>query len=307
MSSIAAGTTSGTALVSTGDTTGALVLKTGSSAITALTIDTLQNVGIGTTPVTWSTQVEALQIGPHAAYYSNTVDTTTVVSNNLYVSAGGSNTYSNTGAVAQFYQVNGQHVWRSAASGTAGTTVALTQVLAVEKDRSLALQGATTQTGAGISFPATQVASSDANTLDDYEEGTWTPNIDNGWNTSNSVTYTAQNGSYTKIGRVVVAAFHIQINTWSGNAGPVFFGGFPFTVATTTDSRFQGTVYHSGPNTPASTVSVTLGYAKLDNSSYYPVFSCSRDDLAIANSGTLLGGDFSAGDIIAGTFTYFTT
>ena len=29
--------------------------------------------------------------------------------------------------------------------------------------------------GAGISFPATQSTSTDANTLDDYEEGTWTP------------------------------------------------------------------------------------------------------------------------------------
>ena len=31
--------------------------------------------------------------------------------------------------------------------------------------------------GAGITFPATQSASTDANTLDDYEEGTWTPTI----------------------------------------------------------------------------------------------------------------------------------
>jgi hypothetical protein len=225
MSSIAAGTTSGTALVSTGDTTGSLVLKTGSSATTALTIDTLQNVGIGTTPVTWSTQVEALQIGPHAAYYSNTVDTTTVVSNNLYVSAGGSNTYSNTGAVAQFYQVNGQHVWRSAASGTAGTTVALTQVLAVEKDRSLALQGATTQTGAGISFPATQVASSDANTLDDYEEGTWTPTFSPA---GGSVTHSTRQGNYVKVGSMVLANFFIQISSASSPSGGLSITGFPF-------------------------------------------------------------------------------
>jgi hypothetical protein len=33
--------------------------------------------------------------------------------------------------------------------------------------------------GSGISFPATQSASSDANTLDDYEEGTWTPTVNN--------------------------------------------------------------------------------------------------------------------------------
>jgi hypothetical protein len=48
MSSISAGTTSTTALVSTADTTGALVLKTGASATTAVTVDTSQNVGIGT-------------------------------------------------------------------------------------------------------------------------------------------------------------------------------------------------------------------------------------------------------------------
>lgn len=221
MSSIAAGTTSGTALVSTGDTTGSLVLKTGSSATTALTIDTLQNVGISTTPVTWSTQVDALQIGPYAAYYSNTVDTTTVVSNNLYISSGGSNTYSNTGAVAQFYQVNGQHVWRSAASGTAGTGVTFTQVLAIEKDKSLALQGATTQTGAGISFPATQVASSDANTLDDYEEGTWTPSV------GGTATYTIQTGRYTKIGSLVHVTLNLVINS-IGTGSTIEISGLPF-------------------------------------------------------------------------------
>jgi hypothetical protein len=157
----------------------------------------------------------------------------------------------------------------------------------------------------GITFPATQSASSDANTLDDYEEGTWTPNINNGYNSGNTVTYTAQSGSYTKVGRLVVVAFHIQINTWSGNSGPVFFGGLPFTPATTTDARFQGTAYLSGPNTPASTVTVNLGYAQLDNGSYYLVFNCPRDDTAMANAGTLQGGDFAAGDMVAGTFTYF--
>jgi hypothetical protein len=49
MSSIAAGTTTTTALVSTGDTTGELVFKTNGTT-TALTIDTSQNVGIGLVP-----------------------------------------------------------------------------------------------------------------------------------------------------------------------------------------------------------------------------------------------------------------
>jgi hypothetical protein len=178
-------------------------------------------------------------------------------------------------------------------------------LISTNSSRSVALNGAVPQTGTGITFPATQSASSDANTLDDYEEGTWTPNIDGGYNTSNIVTYTTQSGSYTKVGRLVVVAYFIQINTWVGNAGPVFFGGLPFTPATQTDARFQGTAYLSGPNTPASTVTVNIGYAKLDNGSYYLVFNCPRDDTAMANAGTLQGGDFAAGDVVAGTFTYF--
>lgn len=39
-----------------------------------------------------------------------------------------------------------------------------------------AVGGATAGAG-GIAFPATAVAVADANTLDDYEEGTWTPSL----------------------------------------------------------------------------------------------------------------------------------
>ena len=52
MSTISSGTTSTTTLVHSGDTTGSLVFKTndtGSGGTTAMTIDTSQNVGIGTT------------------------------------------------------------------------------------------------------------------------------------------------------------------------------------------------------------------------------------------------------------------
>jgi len=53
--------------------------------------------------------------------------------------------------------------------------------------------------GAGITFPATQSASSNANTLDDYEEGTWTPTTQNFTITGTPTL----SGTYTKIGRVV--------------------------------------------------------------------------------------------------------
>jgi hypothetical protein len=54
--------------------------------------------------------------------------------------------------------------------------------------------------GSGITFPATQSASSDANTLDDYEEGTWTPVITA---QTGSLTAYTSSGIYTKVGRTV--------------------------------------------------------------------------------------------------------
>jgi len=79
-------------------------------------------------------------------------------------------------------------------------------------------------TGGQIAFPATQSASSDANTLDDYEEGTWTPVL----TTPGTATYSAQVAIYTKVGRLVTATFQCQINV-IGTGSAIQLGGFPFT------------------------------------------------------------------------------
>lgn len=90
-----------------------------------------------------------------------------------------------------------------------------------------------THTGRGITFPSTQQASSDVNTLDDYEEGVYSP-IARGRDSTGTGTYTRQDGSYTKIGRLVVT--HIDIG-WSAHTGT---GGLeislPFAV---TASMYQ--------------------------------------------------------------------
>ena len=86
--------------------------------------------------------------------------------------------------------------------------------------------------GAGITFPATQSASSDANTLDDYEEGTFTPTIIGG-TTSGTGTYSNQTGLYTKIGNMVY--FYAQC-AWSAHTGTgtMSFSGLPFTISSDT-------------------------------------------------------------------------
>jgi hypothetical protein len=86
--------------------------------------------------------------------------------------------------------------------------------------------GNTSANGTGITFPATQSASSDANTLDDYEEGSWTPTL-TGWN---SITYVVRVGLYTKIGNQVTCWFDISVSAGTSTAGGVLVTGLPFTA-----------------------------------------------------------------------------
>jgi len=83
-------------------------------------------------------------------------------------------------------------------------------------------------TGAGITFPATQSASSNANTLDDYEQGSWTPGIDFSGGTT-GITYSRQVGRYTKIGNMVYVNGSILLSNKGSSSGVVRISGLPFT------------------------------------------------------------------------------
>ena len=97
--------------------------------------------------------------------------------------------------------------------------------------------GATPSTsGSGISFPATQSASSDANTLDDYEEGTWTPTLGGSSSDPTGVSYTDQVGRYTKIGRSVTVNCLIGWTTYTGGSTYIIIKGLPFTVSSAISS-----------------------------------------------------------------------
>ena len=81
-----------------------------------------------------------------------------------------------------------------------------------------------------IQFPATAVSSANANNLDDYEEGTWTPVVFAGSINGAGKVYT---GKYTKIGRAVTITFNatatdnnLEVTSYVG------FSGLPFTPVT---------------------------------------------------------------------------
>jgi hypothetical protein len=89
--------------------------------------------------------------------------------------------------------------------------------------------------GAGITFPATQSASTDANTLDDYEEGTWTPTDGSGAGLS----LTVANAVYIKIGQMVYVATRITFPT-TASAANVQINGLPFTTPSVTGGYWGG-------------------------------------------------------------------
>jgi hypothetical protein len=85
--------------------------------------------------------------------------------------------------------------------------------------------------GAGqIVFPVTQNASAGANTLDDYEEGTWTPTLNFAGGTT-GITYSTQTGIYVKVGQLVAVQCNITLSNKGSSAGTAGISGLPFTCS----------------------------------------------------------------------------
>jgi len=79
----------------------------------------------------------------------------------------------------------------------------------------------------GIAFGS---STGTADTLDDYEEGTWTP-VFAGGSTSGTYTYLEQQGHYVKVGSLVTAWFNLtNITTSSAGSGTIQILGLPFSA-----------------------------------------------------------------------------
>jgi len=160
------------------------------------------------------------------------------------------------------------------------------------------ISGLLTLLGGQIKFPANQVASADPNTLDDYEEGTFTPIVADAISGGNVGTLGASAGASIKTGNVVNFSMSlINITTTGMTAGnAVIVRGLPFIAKnltnlyqpvtvlfsslTTTAGSLQGLV---NPNTGAITISNGNITGVLDNLLVSDITSGSSD-LYIAGS-----------------------
>ena len=115
---------------------------------------------------------------------------------------------------------DGIHAWSNGAGN---------ELMRLNTTGNLVLKGGTAgANGVGLTFPATPVASSDANCLDDYEEGTWVPVPTAGTGSFTSVTGAA--GTYTKIGRMVTATAFFKILVNGGGGSFIQVAGLPFAL-----------------------------------------------------------------------------
>jgi hypothetical protein len=196
-------------------------------------------VGVGTT----SPLQGNLQVGTYGSGDSSIALASSTSGNNSIYFGDGS-----TGA--DFYRgyIQYQHTTDSllfAAAGALGERMRIDTNGNIKVQATVSVGAATPSTsGAGITFPATQSASSDANTLDDYEEGTWTPTL-----TSQTGSLTAVNvgtGYYTKVGRMVTITCAPSITTNGTGATAVYVGGLPFA---TLANGFAGASRNDGSGT----------------------------------------------------------
>lgn len=100
---------------------------------TALVFDGA-NLGVGVTPSAWS-GYKAIQVGAVTSLSDNGADITAYTLN-AYNGTGGWR-YGVTGIASQYYQYNGNHVWRNAPSGTAGNAITFTQAMTLDASGNL--------------------------------------------------------------------------------------------------------------------------------------------------------------------------
>jgi hypothetical protein len=216
-----------------------------------MTLNASGNVGIGVTPSPWGSDTDAIQLGG-SLFSTFAGSLRTLLMANAYYE-GTDFKFVNTGLKAlQYRQSAGteNHEWyASSASGNAGDNITFNQLMTLDASGNLGVgliptsrNNTRLQIVDGIGFPATQVASSDPNTLDDYEEGTFDLGISFG-GSDTGVTYTNRQGKYTKIGRQVTVTGYIVLSSKGAETGAARITGLPFVIFNSTANYSSASLY----------------------------------------------------------------
>lgn len=192
------------------------------------------NFGMGVSP-TVPSQGISFEMDGGACLYSRTVGGVPQVylSSNA-VGTGFSPVYKQNGFAAQyvFQGFDGSHAWSTAPSGTAGNAVSFTTRMTISAAGNITASTGNiilATAGKGIDFSANANAPGmTSELLNDYEEGTWTPNQGGGLTVVGAF---SSGGTYTKIGRLVTVNFFFAgATSVAAAAGGNMCTNLPFTT-----------------------------------------------------------------------------
>jgi hypothetical protein len=139
--------------------------------------------------------------------------------------------------------------------------------------------------GKGIDFSAT-AGTGTSELFDDYEEGTWTPNLARFTGGSITATYSNQVGYYTKVGNLVTLTCYVTISSISSQgSGYAYINGLPFSPIRSNDA--VGIV---SANTGFATVEIRTCIASSNSRLYFRTAVNGAD---FASPSFLAGGEIS--------------
>lgn len=214
-------------------TVGAFTFRQASSDFSVtqipLAITAAGNVGIGTNSPSVKTEISGSASGDFAALaLTNTNQAGTADAATLSFKLGRSvDSFLFTVPAIKFVK---EQQWTSTGSTVDGALAFSTISNEATTEQARITSGGVLQLTQGqIKFPATQVASADANTLDDYEEGDITFGLTFGGGSS-GITYARNTGKYTKVGRQVTITGAIELTSKGTSTGNAILTGLPFTV-----------------------------------------------------------------------------
>tara|TARA_R100000664_G_C2751836_1_gene139124 strand:- start:396 stop:2282 length:1887 start_codon:yes stop_codon:yes gene_type:complete len=239
---------------------------------------------------------------PGRIIFGTTPDGSTSPSERLRILSTGAMTTggltSTTGHLHLFQDASfsGNLILQSQVSANARASILLMSRTADNSNVNATLTNVTTalQSSLGISFGSDTAA---ANALDDYEEGSWTPALNN----AGSPSYSVQYGRYTKVGRIVYCSVAVRATGVSGTSN-IELTGLPFTPADVSDS-LQRSTYAPRNGGHCSGLSQATGrFRILTNTSMAGV----KGDTATS---FMQAGEFSSGGSpqFTGDFWYYST
>ena len=231
-------------------------LTFGTNGSERMRLDASGNLGLGVTPSAWYTpSTTVLQIKNSALYASGNA---TVITSNQYLDAGTVYRYLSNDFATDYYQSLGQHVWRTAPSGTAGNAISFTQAMTLDASGRL---------GIGVTSPSAKLQVAGSVIYDDNTNGRFTFESVSAQNDIYSTTtgfgayknlrissnelILSTNGTTERMritsGGEIVVNGTIPIYT-STNRGNITLAGTSGILSFSINSANSGYVYHTGTN-----------------------------------------------------------